>query len=203
MADVIALRSITPDELASTSAARLLDVRSPGEFETSRLPAAVNIPLNELPGHAASLRADHPDPLVLVCQTGPRAEQAGKLLRERGIDNVVYMHGGMNAWTAEGRDVVRGKQRWSLERQVRLVAGSIVLSSVLASIRVPRVKFVAAGIGGGLTFSALSNTCAMGNLLSRLPYNRPAGTDRAHAVATLNSAAQDRTPDAAVGQLPR
>lgn len=187
MSDVIALRSITPEELSSMRATRLLDVRSPGEFETSRLDGAVNIPLNDLPGHAASLRSDHPHPLVLICQTGPRAEQAGKLLRERGIDNVVVMQGGMNAWTGQGRDVVRGKERWTLERQVRLVAGSIVLSSIVASTRVPRLKFVAGGIGGGLTFSALTNTCAMGNVLSRLPYNRPAGSDPTGAISTLNS----------------
>lgn len=187
MADVIALRSITTNDLASTTAARLLDVRSPAEFETSRIDGAVNIPLNELPAHAAKLRNEHSYPLVLICQTGPRAEQAGKLLRERGLDNIIVLDGGMNAWAGQGRDVVRGKQRWALERQVRLVAGSIVLSSVLASIRVPRLKFVAAGIGGRLTFSALSNTCAMGNVLSRLPYNRSAGSDPASAVSTLNA----------------
>lgn len=203
MADTITLRSITAEELAAAKVKRLLDVRSPGEFEASRILGAVNIPLHDLPSHLSELQTDHPDPLVLICQTGPRAQQAGKQLRERGIDNVVILQGGMNTWTEQDRDVIRGKQRWGLERQVRLVAGSIVLSSVLASIRVPRAKFVAAGIGGGLTFSALSNTCAMGNLLSRLPYNRPAGTDPAQAVATLNSAAQDRTPDGAVGQLPR
>lgn len=187
MDDDIAVRSITTDDLASALAVRLLDVRSPSEFETSRIDGAVNIPLNELPAHAAALRDDHPYPLVLICQKGPRAEQAGKLLRERGIDNVAVLIGGMDAWTAQGRDVVRGKQRWALDRQVRALAGSIVLSSVLASIRVPRLKFVAAAIGGGLTFSAITNTCAMGNVLSRLPYNQSERSDPTRAVTTLNA----------------
>jgi hypothetical protein len=61
-----------------------------------------------------------------------------------------------------------------MERQVRLVAGSIVLSSIPGSIAAPKLKWLAAGIGGGLAAAAMTNTCAMGMLLSRLPYNRGA-----------------------------
>jgi hypothetical protein len=68
--------------------------------------------------------------------------------------------------------VRRGQARWDIERQVRLVAGSIVLISIIVSIWVPAARFVAGFIGAGLTFAALSNTCAMGMLLSKLPYNR-------------------------------
>ena len=75
----------------------------------------------------------------------------------------------------KGFDVKRGVQRWDLERQVRLVAGSIVLSSVLGSIAVPRLKWLAAQ-SGGLTYAAVSNTGAMGTALSKLPYNRGATT---------------------------
>jgi hypothetical protein len=78
---------------------------------------------------------------------------------------------GMQAWQAVGGEVNVGKPRWALERQVRLVAGSIVLASILASLRVPKARFLAGAIGGGLTFAALSNTCAMGSLLMKLPYN--------------------------------
>ena len=61
------------------------------------------------------------------------------------------LDGGITAWEAKGFAVNRGAQRWDLERQVRLVAGSIVLSSVLGSIAAPRLKWLAAAIGGGLT----------------------------------------------------
>ncbi len=94
------------------------------------------------------------------------------------------LDGGVNAWTAVGGDVVRGQAKWALERQVRLVAGSIVLAGVLASTRVPAAKWAAGFVGGGLTFAALSNTCAMGNLLGRLPYNR-SDSDVAGTVAAL------------------
>ncbi len=77
------------------------------------------------------------------------------------------LDGGITAWEAKGFAVNRGAQRWDLERQVRLVAGLVVLFSVLASVAVPEFKWVAAAIGGGLTFASLTNTCAMGMVLSQ------------------------------------
>jgi hypothetical protein len=78
-----------------------------------------------------------------------------------------------------------GAQRWDLERQVRLVAGSIVALSVLASIFVPGFKWVALFIGSGLVFAAVSNTCMMGMLLAKLPYNRGATCDAQTIVGQL------------------
>jgi hypothetical protein len=98
---------------------------------------------------------------------------------------VHILDGGITAWEAKGFAVNRGAQRWDLERQVRLVAGSIVLTSILGSIAAPKLKWLAAGVGGGLTFAALSNTCAMGMLLSKLPYNRGASCDAQTVVAQL------------------
>ncbi len=83
----------------------------------------------------------------------------------------------MLAWQATNAPVVQGRPRWDLERQVRLVAGSIVLAAVVGSVFVPGLKWVAAFIGAGLTFAALTNTCAMGMLLGKLPYNRGASCD--------------------------
>ncbi len=95
------------------------------------------------------------------------------------------LDGGIVAWESAGFAVNRGTQRWDLERQVRLVAGSIVLTSILGSLAAPKLKWVAAAVGGGLTFAALSNTCAMGMLLSKLPYNRGATCDAQTVVAQL------------------
>ena len=92
------------------------------------------------------------------------------------------LDGGITAWETNGFAVNRGATRWDLERQVRLVAGSLVLTAVLGSIAAPKLKWLAAGIGGGLTFAAVSNTCAMGMLLSKLPYNRPTTTCDAQSV---------------------
>ena len=160
------------ERLTSEDAPRVLDVRTPAEFETAHIPGSYNVPLDNLREHRAELRAHLDEDVVLVCRTGGRAEQAEKALAEVGLPGLRVLEGGMVAWESNGAPVNRGKQTWELERQVRLVAGSIVLSSVLGSIVVPELKWVAGGIGAGLTFAALSNTCAMGMLLAKMPWNR-------------------------------
>ena len=122
--------------------------------------------------------------VVLVCRSGARAAQAEETLRTAGLTNVHILDGGITAWEAKGFAVNRGAQRWDLERQVRLVAGSLVLSSILASVAAPKLKWLAAGVGGGLTFAAVSNTCAMGMLLAKLPYNRGTATCDAQTIVS-------------------
>lgn len=160
------------ERLSSEDAPRVLDVRTPAEFETAHIPGSYNVPLDNLREHRAELRAHLDEDVVLVCRTGGRAEQAEKALAEAGLPGLRVLEGGMVAWESNGAPVNRGKQTWELERQVRLVAGSLVLSSVLGSIVVPELKWVAGGVGAGLTFAALSNTCAMGMLLAKMPWNR-------------------------------
>lgn len=181
--------SVDPLALSETLGAgknvRVIDVRTPGEFETVHIPGAYNVPLDLLREHRDEFLAHFDESVVLVCRSGQRATDAEGTLRDAGLFNVHILEGGMNAWQAAGLDVNRGVERWDLERQVRLVAGSLVLGSVLGSVAVPRLKWIAAGIGGGLSFAALSNTCAMGMLLSRLPYNRGRSCDPETIVAEL------------------
>lgn len=164
---------------------RIIDVRTPGEFESVHIPGAYNVPLDLLREHRDEFCAHFDENVVLVCRSGQRAGQAEETLRDAGLFNLHILAGGMLGWESAGLPVNRGAERWDLERQVRLVAGSLVLSSVLGSIAVPKLKWLAAGIGGGLTFAALSNTCAMGMLLSKLPYNRGASCDAQSIVAQL------------------
>lgn len=171
--------------LTSATPPRVLDVRSPGEFETAHIAGSYNTPLDLLREHRDEIVKHLDQQVVLVCRSGQRATHAEATLREAGLCNVHVLDGGITAWEAMGFAVNRGAQRWDLERQVRLVAGSIVLTSVLGSIAVPRLKWVAGAIGGGLTFAALSNTCAMGMLLAKLPYNRGASCDARTIVSQL------------------
>jgi len=173
------------DRLGSAVPPRILDVRTPGEFETAHIAGAYNVPLDLLREHRDEIVKHLDEDVVLVCRSGQRAAQAEETLRNAGLANVHILDGGITAWEAEGFAVNRGAQRWDLERQVRLVAGWIVLSSVLASVAVPKLKWVAGAVGGGLTFAALSNTCAMGMMLSKLPYNRGATYDAQTVVAQL------------------
>jgi rhodanese-related sulfurtransferase len=167
---------------------RVLDVRTAGEFETQHIPGAYHVPLDTLGEHCPDICGVDAQ-VVLVCHSGQRARQAATTLAQAGMTSLRVLDGGMAAWTAAGGEVVRGTPRWSLERQVRLVAGGVVLASILVSTRLPRAKWLAGGIGGGLTFAALSDTCAMGNLLARLPYNRSGVADVA---ATVEALVRDR-----------
>lgn len=163
---------------------RLLDVRTSSEFRTCHIPGAVNVPLDQIGRYRDQLVAAK-DPVVLVCQLGGRAKQAQDRLTEGGADGFHVLAGGMVAWQQAEGAVVKGEQRWALERQVRLVAGLIVLLSILGSLVVPGLKFVAGFVGAGLTFAAVSNTCMMGNLLARLPYNRGSRRDVESAAASF------------------
>ena len=163
--------------LSEGTEVRVLDVRSPAEYEGVHIPGAYNVPLDTLGEHAEDIQRHVEEPVVLVCRSGMRASQAEQRLAGAGMGNVKVLEGGMLAWEQAVGRVNRGTARWDLERQVRLVAGSIVLTSIIASIWVPALRFVAGALGAGLTFAALSNTCAMCMLLSKLPYNRRATCD--------------------------
>jgi rhodanese-related sulfurtransferase len=156
----------------SGRAPRLLDVRTPGEFEAFHIPGSYNVPLGLLKEHREELRRHLDEDVVLICRSGARATQAEQTLAGTGLPNLKVLTGGIMAWQAAHAPIAQGEPRWDLERQVRLVAGSIVLVSVLGSLFVPQAKWVAGFIGAGLTFAAVTNTCAMGMLLGKLPYNR-------------------------------
>ena len=175
------------DRLRQASDLVVLDVRTPGEFAAGHIPGAVNLPVDQLPGHAARVvAADRA--LVLVCQSGARADTAQRQLNQAGAAGTQVLTGGMAAWTSAGGDATdaSGADRWSLERQVRLTAGSIVLSGILGSLVWPRARFLSGAIGAGLVFSAVSNTCGMGAVLAKLPYNRGAADDIDATLAHLD-----------------
>ncbi|WP_200828295.1 rhodanese-like domain-containing protein [Mycobacterium sp. 3519A] len=178
--------------LNSAARPRVIDVRTPGEFDTVHLAGAYNVPLDLLREHRDEILSHLDQDVVLVCRTGQRATQAEETLRRAGLTNVHVLDGGITAWEAKGFAVNRGAQRWDLERQVRLAAGLIVAVSILASIVIPGAKWVAFAIGAGLSFAALTNTCAMGMLLARLPYNRGATCDLRTVVAQLVDAPDAR-----------
>ncbi|RAN98409.1 putative adenylyltransferase/sulfurtransferase M oeZ [Micromonospora saelicesensis] len=177
----------------SGHAPRLLDVRTPAEFETSHIPGSYNVPLDLLKEHREELRRHLDEDVVLICRSGARATQAEQTLAGVGLPNLKVLDGGILAWQAANGPIRQGAPRWDLERQVRLVAGSIVLVSVLGSVFVPQLKWVAGLIGVGLTVAAVTNTCAMGMVLGRLPYNRSTTCDLDTIVGQL----RDRTGERA------
>ena len=168
---------------------RVLDVRTGGEFDAVHIPGSFNVPLDTLGEHVHDL-ADVEHPVVLVCRSGARASQAHAKLTTAGKERLHLLEGGMDAWEAARGDVVRSSSDvWALDRQVRFVAGAIGLLAVLASMLVPKAKWIAGGVSFGLAFSAATNTCAMGNLLSKLPYNRTDNCDIDGVLAELRKVA--------------
>jgi len=171
--------------LATDPAARILDVRTPGEFQAGHIPGAYNVPLDTFGEHGQELaRLEHP--VVLVCQSGARASDACERLTDLGGTGITVLDGGITSWIqAGGETVTPSPGKWAMDRQVRLVAGTLVVGSILAAVVAPRARFLAGAVGAGLAYSAVSNTCAMATVLGRLPYNRGTTCDVAATVAEV------------------
>ena len=183
-----------PDELEALLQARgdvrMLDVRTPGEHESVHLRGAYNVPLDTLGEHGAEIRAHVSAPVVLICQSGQRARRAEEALRAAGMPNLHVLDGGVNGWVAAGKPVVRGAERLSLERQVRIAAGSLAaLGGLLALVVNPLFALLPTFVGSGLIFAGVTNWCGMAMLLARLPYNRAATCDVEAMVHALKSGA--------------
>src|SRR5688572_21307547 len=168
--------TISPQELAGLRSAgqqfELLDVRTPVEFREIHVDFARNVPLDRL--DAQAIRAERNgsgEPLYVICRSGSRGKQACEKLVAAGL-NVVNVEGGTLAWEAAGLPVVRGKKTISLERQVRIVAGFLVLlGAVLAMTVHPYFAGLSAFVGAGLMFAGITDTCGMGMILARMPWN--------------------------------
>jgi rhodanese-related sulfurtransferase len=183
---------LTPSELARLRAdrpgTRLLDVRTPGEFESEHIEGAYNVPLDTLAEHGSEIRTVVTEPVVLVCRSGQRARKAEEALKAAGMDNLYVLDGGMSSWTGAGQPVRRGAPRISLERQVRIAAGALAAAGGFLALFVnPLFAAVPAFVGSGLVFAGVTDTCAMGMLLARLSYNRPATCDVPAMVRALTA----------------
>ncbi|MGN9759952.1 rhodanese-like domain-containing protein [Streptomyces sp. SD31] len=166
----------------------VLDVRTPGEYATGHLPDALNIPLDRLESALPALRRLPGEQLLVVCASGARSENACRVLAEHGV-RAMTLTGGTQAWAQRGHELHRptatSRATWSMERQVRFTAGAIVLTGLGLGLLHPAWQLLSAGVAGGLVFSALTNTCGMAVLLSKLPHNRPRPADLEATLATL------------------
>jgi rhodanese-related sulfurtransferase len=153
----------------------LIDVRTPVEFQELHVEGARNIPLDRLdPPHLLKERATPSEPIYFICQKGGRAGQACEKFHRAGFTNVINVEGGTQACVEVGIPAVRGKKAMSLERQVRIAAGSLVLLGVGLSLVHPWFIGLSAFVGAGLVFAGITDTCGMGMLLARMPWNQVA-----------------------------
>nr|WP_255409527.1 rhodanese-like domain-containing protein [Cryobacterium sp. Y29] len=152
----------------------IIDVREGFEFETQHIRGSHHVPLPLLKEHTAEFAPLMATRVVLVCQSGRRAEEARKKLDAAGLTGARVLAGGVASYAAAGGDIVTGRSMWAMDRQVRMTAGSLVLASVLAGRFIhPQFRLLAGVIGVGLTVSAATNSCTLGRILSWMPWNRP------------------------------
>ena len=151
---------------------QVIDVREFSEFNSERIADAQLMPLSNFEKHAAEI--DHGKPVYLMCRSGNRAKQAAERLIRKGFTDVHVVEGGMAAWAGADLPVVKGESRvWSLERQVRFAAGLFVLTgAALGFLITPYLYLLSAFVGAGLMFSAVTDTCGMGMVLARMPWNQ-------------------------------
>lgn len=151
----------------------VIDVRTPAEFQAAHIECARNVPLTTFNPHEVMQGRDKQLPLYVTCQAGSRGANACQKLLEAGYDNVVNLEGGIRAWIAAGLPVVRGRKALSLERQVRIAAGLLVLIGAVLGYFV-NVNFVglSALVGAGLVFAGVTDRCGMALLLERMPWNQ-------------------------------
>lgn len=172
--------TITPRRLEELRSAGclidLIDVRTPVEYREVHVSFARNVPLDRLDPAAVQRDRTAPpgEPLYVVCRSGSRGRQACEKLLAAGV-NACNVEGGTLACVDAGLPVVRGKKTISLERQVRIAAGLLVLlGAVLGWLVHPAFVGLSAFVGAGLVFAGVTDTCGMGLLLARMPWNRVA-----------------------------
>jgi rhodanese-related sulfurtransferase len=167
------MNSASPSQLrkALQCGCRLIDVRTPAEFREIRVEGAENIPLDRL--DPDGLSKDDDGPLYVICRSGNRGAKALEKLIAGGHGDVVNVEGGTLACVEAGLPVVRGQKTISLERQVRIAAGSlVVVGTVLGAFVSPYWLGLAGFVGAGLVFAGVTDTCGMGMVLARMPWNQ-------------------------------
>lgn len=177
----MAIRTISAQEFSRLHArgVHAVDVRTPAEHGNLHVESTVCCPLNELQTNKllADLKArgfaDH-DTLYLLCQSGRRSQMAAEQIARESKINVVVVEGGTEACVAAGLPLrSTGRRMISLERQVRIAAGFLVLVGVLSGFVLHPNWFALSGfVGAGLMFAGITDSCAMGMLIAKMPWNR-------------------------------
>ena len=156
------------------SGLNIIDVRTPAEYAQLHIDGARLVPLDSLNPESIGRDRGHDEPVYILCRSGNRSSKACQILQTSGFKFVIDVEGGVLAWEAANLPVIRGKSTMiSLERQVRIGAGSLVLmGSVLGSLVHSSFYGLSAFVGCGLIFAGATDWCGMGLLLAKMPWNR-------------------------------
>lgn len=180
-------------------ASSVIDVRTGVEFDGEHIAGSRLLPLDQVVQRADEVRAT-PAPRLLLCRTDSRAIMAREALERLHIGGLTVITGGIEAYRDAGGVTEKGKGGMSLERQVRIAAGSMVLLGVLLGTFVHGAFFgLSAFVGGGLMFAGITDWCGMGLLLAKAPWNRGKGSGAADAPVSACAAA---APPSCAAQAP-
>jgi rhodanese-related sulfurtransferase len=158
----------------TTPTSTKIDVREYPEYAAGHVAGSRLVPLGQL--EQASRTWNKEESFTLICKSGRRAERGRQQLAAQGFTSLNVLAGGVDAWRAAGKPLLSlARHPWSMERQVRTTAGSLILLTLaLAYFVSMSFLLTTALIGAGLVFAGVSDTCMMASLLARLPWNRPA-----------------------------
>lgn len=173
---VAGLSTITAPEAVRCveAGACMIDVRTAAEFANEHVPGSRLVPLASIGENLDEVLAI-PAPRLLLCGTGKRATQARRILEAHQVPGCCVVVGGLRGFVDAGGETVLGQGMISLERQVRIAAGLLVLLGVLGGLLYPACYLLAALVGAGLVFAGITDWCGMGLLLARAPWNRKGG----------------------------
>ncbi|ACE82752.1 rhodanese-like domain-containing protein [Cellvibrio japonicus] len=173
-------KRIHPIDLMANKTADIciLDVRTTAEVNAASLADCLHIPLHELTPerlrHDIEKSGKNGSRVYLLCQGGKRAEMAADQLKGQINAELVIIEGGINAVKQSNIPLrVTSKKTISLERQVRIAAGVLILiGMILGTWFNPGFYVLSAFVGAGLVFAGISDICAMGMLIAKAPWNR-------------------------------
>lgn len=171
----MSIKKVSASELshAIDQGHRLIDVRTPGEYRAEAVIGAELHPLDVLDAQTFTESHGADKPLYVLCQSGKRAQMAADKLSAAGLQNVLVVEGGTNAAKEAGVPTQSGKGTISIERQVRIAAGALVAIGSVAGLTVHAGFFaVPIFVGCGLVFAGVTDTCGMGMMLSKMPWNK-------------------------------
>ena len=159
------------EQLQANRTIHFIDVRTPAEYGSIHAEGAVNHPMESLDVNDLSFSKS--DEVHVICQSGGRSMKVCQKLEAAGFEKVVNVEGGTSAWLDANLPAVKGKKAMSLERQVRIAAGSlVVIGAALGHFVAPGWFGLSAFVGARLVFAGVTDTCGMGMLIARMPWNR-------------------------------
>jgi rhodanese-related sulfurtransferase len=161
------------DQLGADPGLRLVDVRTPAEYRSGHVTGSLNIPLEKIQKEGIEALGTASEGVFLICESGKRASMAASSLEGSGPGGVLVVEGGMSQWRDLGYPLEGESGMISIERQVRISAGTLVVVGIVLSVFLHQGFILLSGfVGAGLVFAGITDTCGMGMLLARMPWNR-------------------------------